>query len=230
MLNRYKFLLMMFVLGGALLLTACSPPVGNTITTTTTITKVSTVVEQKYDTYTVRKDDSLQKIASKFAVTKEDLAASNNLPVTTVLHVGQKLKIPAPSKPVQLAPLAQHSLFWPTSGKVVRVFAKAGKGGSKGIDIAGGLGQDIKASGDGKVVYSGASLSGFGNMLIIKHSERVVTVYALNKAVFVKDGQLVKAGEKIAEMGSNKQGDVLLHFEVRVDGKPQDPLVYLEKI
>lgn len=224
-----KFLLMIFAISNILFLSACvAPPAGNTITTTTTITKVTTIPDQKYDTYTVRKNDTLQKIASKFAVTKEDLAKSNNISTTTTLHVGQKLKIPTPSTPVHIQPLAQHSLFWPTSGKVVRVFAKAGKG-SKGIDIAGGLGQEIKASGDGKVVYSGASLSGFGNMVIVKHNDRVVTVYALNRKVLVKEGQLVKAGEVIGEMGSNKQGDVLLHFEVRVDGKPQDPLLYLVK-
>jgi len=184
------------------------------------------IPEQKYDTYTVRKGDTTQKIADKFAVTKDALFKSNNIVAGSVLRVGQKLKIPTPSVGEKVLPLPQHSLSWPTNGKVVRVFSKTGKG-SRGIDIAGGLGQDIKASTDGKVVYSGDSLSGFGNMIIIKHTDSVVTVYALNKKILVKEGQIVKSGEAIAQMGNNKQGDVLLHFEVRVDGKPQDPLLYL---
>lgn len=195
-------------------------------------TLVSSSEARKYDFYTVRRGDTLQKIADKFSIAKADLLQSNNLKAPDPLTVGQKLRIPLPSSLQQQALLAEkeHTLLWPANGKVVRAFVLRAKGGgSKGINIAGALGQDVRASAAGKVVYSGSNLTGYGKTVIIKHNENIVTVYALNKAVLVKDGQMVKAGEKIAEMGNNAHGDVMLHFEVRVGGKPRNPLLYLEK-
>ena len=236
----YNFLLKIFAVTSLLLLGACSTigvsssSGGKTVTTTTTttVTTISALSSEKYDIYTVRKGDTLKKIAGKFGVATEVLVKNNNLKLTSVLNVGQKIKIPAPVKTVKSVqpPLLPHSLLWPTQGKLIRVFAATNKHGSKGIDIAGGFGQDVKASADGKVVYSGSGLSGLGNMVIIKHSERVVTVYALVKKIMVKEGQLVKTGNVIAQMGNNNRGDVLLHFEVRIDGQPRDPLLYLPKM
>jgi len=186
-------------------------------------------VTPKYDFYTVRYHDTLQKIATKFNVSKDDLIKSNSLGIPYKLRVGQRLKVPVPlAAQLRVSPLARHSLLWPTNGRITHTFATASTG-SKGIEIAGALGQEIKASAAGKVVYSGSSLTGYGRVVIIKHSDNVVTVYALNKLVLVKEGQVVKAGEQIAVMGNNTYGDVVLHFEVRIDGKPYNPLLYLEK-
>lgn len=186
---------------------------------------------QKYDFYTIRYGDSLQKIASKFGVTKEDVIKVNGLSSSYIPKVGQKLRIAVPTAVQEQVALAlrQHTLIWPASGKVVRAFAATNKGGSKGIDITGALGQEIRVCMDGKVVYAGSNLAGYGKTVIVKHNDNIVTVYALNKSILVKEGQVVKAGESVATMGNNAQGDVVLHFEVRVNGKPRNPLLYLEK-
>lgn len=214
-------------------ISACSTTADDTLLTTPAgqAKNINANEAQKYDFYTVRHGDNFQKIAAKFNVAKEDVMGSNGLHASSPLKVGQKLRIPIPSSVQQQATLTlkQHSLRWPADGKIVRVFTGASKSGSRGINIAGALGQAVKASGDGKVVYSGSSLPGYGKTIIVKHNDSIVTVYALNKSILVKEGQAVKAGEKIAEMGNNAQGDVILHFEVRVDGKPQNPLLYLEK-
>lgn len=107
----------------------------------------------------------------------------------------------------------------PTSGKVLRRFSEE----SKGIDIAGKLGQSIVASAQGKVVYAGTGLRGYGKMVILQHSNGYLTAYAHNDKLLVKEGDVVKKGEKIAEMGKSDTDQVKLHFEVRKGGKPVDP-------
>jgi lipoprotein NlpD len=94
---------------------------------------------------------------------------------------------------------------------------------TKGIDIYGSLGQAVYASNGGKVVYSGNGLKGYGNLVIIKHSEVYLTAYAHNKTNLVKEGATVKRGQKIAEMGQDDSGRAVLHFELRKNGKPIDP-------
>lgn len=116
---------------------------------------------------------------------------------------------------------------WPTKGKVVRKFAPAS--GSKGIDISGTFAQPIIATAAGKVVYTGASLPGYGNLVIVKHNDNILSAYAFNKSIAVKEGQAVQAGQTIAQMGKNDAGKALLHFEIRKDGKPVNPMQYLQK-
>lgn len=112
---------------------------------------------------------------------------------------------------------------WPTKGKVVQSFGK----NAKGIDIAGRLGQDIVAASDGSVVYVGSGLPGYGKMIILKHNKTHLTAYAHNNKLLVKEGEIVKQGQKIAEMGNTDADSVKLHFEVRRFGKPVDPTKYL---
>lgn len=114
--------------------------------------------------------------------------------------------------------------IWPASGKVVSTFSE---GSSKGIDISGKLGDPVIAASDGKVILANNSLRGYGNMIVIKHSNTWLTVYAHNNKMLVKEGQTVTKGQKIAEMGSSDADQVKLHFEVRRQGKPVDPLKYL---
>lgn len=98
---------------------------------------------------------------------------------------------------------------------------------NKGIDIAGDLGQPVLAASDGTVVYAGSGLRGYGELLIIKHSDTYVSAYGHNRRLLVREGQKVKAGQVIAEMGSTGTDRVKLHFEIRRNGKPVNPLSYL---
>jgi len=117
---------------------------------------------------------------------------------------------------------------WPTNGRVVRSYV-AGDPARNGLDIAGKEGQPITATAAGQVVYSGNGLIGYGELIIIKHSEKMLSAYAHNKVRLVKEGEQISGGHKIAEMGRNPSGDQLLHFEIRVNGKPVNPLAYLPK-
>ena len=113
---------------------------------------------------------------------------------------------------------------WPTKGKVISGF---NDGGNKGIDIAGTKGQTIVAAAPGKVIYSGSDLRGYGKLVIIKHNNTYLSVYANNSNIIVKEGQQVSAGQKIAEMGDTDSNVVKLHFEIRQQGKSVDPAKFL---
>ena len=115
---------------------------------------------------------------------------------------------------------------WPARGEVVTSFSRSG---GKGIDIAGSFGQAIVAASDGEVVYSGSGLIGYGQLIIVKHNKRYLSAYAHNNKILVKEGDTVKGGQRIAEMGRSGSNRALLHFEIRRDGKPIDPVRYLPK-
>lgn len=116
--------------------------------------------------------------------------------------------------------------IWPTKGKVLEAFSES----TKGIDITGKPGQPVTASAAGKVVYSGAGLRGYGKLIIIKHNNTYLSAYAHNDKILVKEGQTVTKGQKIAEMGNTDTTAVKLHFEIRKNGKPVDPLKYLPEL
>lgn len=112
---------------------------------------------------------------------------------------------------------------WPAPGRVVEKF----EGNNKGLAIAGRTGEPVLAAGDGRVVYSGSGLRGYGQLVIIKHNETYISAYAHNSRILVKEGQQVTRGQKIAEMGSSDADRTKLHFEIRRQGKPVDPLGHL---
>ena len=114
--------------------------------------------------------------------------------------------------------------IWPSNGTVLAGFDEAK---NKGLDIGGVAGEPVLASADGKVVYAGAGLRGYGNLIILKHNNVFLTAYAHNQSLLVKEDQSVKKGQKIAEMGNTDADRVKLHFEVRRQGKPVDPAKYL---
>ena len=114
--------------------------------------------------------------------------------------------------------------MWPVSGQVIDAFDETR---NKGLGIAGRLGESVLAAADGRVVYAGAGLRGYGNLVILKHNNTYLTAYAHNQALLVKEDQTVRKGQKIAEMGSSDTDRVKLHFEVRRQGKPVDPAKYL---
>lgn len=128
------------------------------------------------------------------------------------------------SKAVKKMQLAtdKPNLIWPVKGKVLTKFTSSNPK-RKGIDISSFEGAPIVAAGDGEVVYSGSSLKGYGNLIIIKHKKNILTAYAHNRKNMVKEGDRVVKGQRIAEMGRSGTDKVKLHFEVRQDGKPIDP-------
>jgi lipoprotein NlpD len=142
----------------------------------------------------------------------------------------------SPTAPVVVAttPPAAHvqaaggdddvSWMWPAQGSVLAGFDEAK---NKGLDIGGAAGDAVLAAADGRVVYVGASLRGYGNLIILKHNNTYLTAYAHNQALLVKEDQTVRKGQKIAEMGNSDADRVKLHFEVRRQGKPVDPTKYL---
>jgi lipoprotein NlpD len=113
---------------------------------------------------------------------------------------------------------------WPTVGKTVKGFSEE----NRGIDISGKIGQSVIASANGKVVYAGAGLRGYGKMIILKHNQEFLTAYANNSKLLVKEGGEVRKGDKIAEMGNSDSDQVKLHFEMRRFGKPVDPAKYIQ--
>ena len=128
--------------------------------------------------------------------------------------------LPEPSR----APAASLPWIWPTPGKVIETFDDPR---NKGIDIAGNEGAPVQAAADGEVVYVGSAVRGYGNLVIVRHSDDFITAYAHNRKVLVTEKQSVKRGQAIAELGRSDADRPKLHFEIRHQGKPVDPLKYL---
>ena len=135
---------------------------------------------------------------------------------------------PATPAPVAKVPANVAGWNWPADGPLISRFQSNGSL-NKGIDIAGEMGQPVKAAANGAVVYAGRGLIGYGDMIIIKHDQTYLSAYAHNSRLLVKEGDQVKAGQTVAEMGSSGTDRVKLHFEIRRQGKPVDPLSYLPK-
>jgi len=127
---------------------------------------------------------------------------------------------PAPAVPAD----EKISWMWPADGKVIATFDE---GKNKGVDIAGKAGQQVVAAGAGKVMYAGSGIRGYGNLVIVKHSDTLLSAYAHNRTIVVKEGQTVNKGQMIAEMGDSDTDSVKLHFEIRQLGKPVDPSRFL---
>jgi lipoprotein NlpD len=129
----------------------------------------------------------------------------------------------APS-PVSAAPEEELAWVWPAAGGMLRGFDEVN---NKGLDLGGKAGDPVLAAMDGRVVYAGAGLRGYGNLIILKHNNTYLSAYAHNQILLVKEDQSVHKGQKIAEMGSSDAERVALHFEIRRQGKPVDPAKYL---
>nr|WP_082708731.1 peptidoglycan DD-metalloendopeptidase family protein [Marinobacterium profundum] len=133
--------------------------------------------------------------------------------------------VPAPAKP-QVVPTQTLSWRWPAEGPLLNGFSSTA---TKGINIAGKAGDPVIAAGPGRVVYAGDGLRGYGILVIINHNQEFLSAYAHNSRVFVKENDMVNGGDKIAEVGSSGAARDMLHFEIRRDGQPVDPLRYLPK-
>ena len=130
----------------------------------------------------------------------------------------------APAAPAAAGGDDELAFIWPAPGSLIAGFDEAR---NKGYDIAGKAGDPVLAAADGRVVYAGAGLRGYGNLVILKHNNTFLTAYAHNQTLLVKEDQAVRKGQKIAEMGNTDADRVKLHFEIRRQGKPVDPSRYL---
>ncbi|MCA1325976.1 peptidoglycan DD-metalloendopeptidase family protein [Herbaspirillum sp. alder98] len=164
-------------------------------------------------------DSALAELERPDAATAPAVAAAPAAPKAEQPHAAEK--------PATAAGAASEdegvSWMWPAEGKVVGTY----EGGKKGVDIAGKSGQAVMAAGAGKIMYAGSGIRGYGNLVIIKHTNNLLSAYAHNKTILVKEGQSVTKGQKIAEMGNSDSDSVKLHFEIRQQGKPVDPAKYL---
>jgi len=207
--------------------------------------------------YTVKPGDTLIRIGMDNGQSGRDIARWNNLTNPNLIETGQVLRVWPPqqeqvvaSKPVAAAaptatstqaapsqaasapalpaaPTAAEdaiSFQWPARGNLISGFDESK---NKGLDIGGKAGDPVLAAADGRVVYAGAGLRGYGNLIILKHNNTYLTAYAHNQALLVKEDQVIKRGQKIAEMGNSDADQVKLHFEIRRQGKPVDPAKYL---
>ena len=207
--------------------------------------------------YTVKPGETLMRIAMEHGQSWKDIARWSNLENPNVIEVGQVLRVVPPSQvatvvvgsdsattsrpvttatpaPVATSPAASSGggsvsddglgFMWPATGPLLAGFDEAR---NKGYDIGGKAGDPVLAAADGRVVYAGAGLRGYGNLVILKHNNTFLTAYAHNQTLLVKEDQSVRKGQKIAEMGSTDADRVKLHFEIRRQGKPVDPARYL---
>ncbi|WP_039802687.1 peptidoglycan DD-metalloendopeptidase family protein [Azotobacter chroococcum] len=181
-----------------------------------------------------RQGDTVQTVRQPApAATVAPAAASARLPTVATAPL-RPAEGKTQAKPATTAPDARPAMSsrspsgwaWPAEGPLVGRFSSNGSL-NKGIDIGGQLGQPVVAASDGSVVYAGGGLRGYGELIIIKHSDIYVSAYGHNRRLLVREGQQVKAGQTIAEMGSTGTDRVKLHFEIRRQGKPVDPLQYL---
>ena len=248
--KRFLIVLMSAVV---VLMLGCSTPRTKpaSVTDRTSSSSVSEPTPPGY--YRVKKGDTLARIALDNGQAPRDVAqwnkALNPNFNPNLIEVGDLIliKAPAGTKPVQASekkpatdkadtPAPAEStkpelvaepgirLSWPAKGKVVGEFNES----NKGIDIAGKVGEPVLAASDGKVVYAGNSLRGYGNLVIVKHDNTYLTAYAHNSKLLVKEGDTVRKGQRIAEMGDTDTTSPRLHFELRVNGKPVNPTPYLQ--
>jgi lipoprotein NlpD len=190
-------------------------------------------------TYVVRPQDTLYSIAWRHDLDFRDLARWNNVGADFHISIGQVLLLApgaVPPRPPPRAPprvparvpppvlSAARGWVWPTDA-----IGAAKPVPSGGILLSGRLGQDVRAANDGRVVYTGSGLRGYGNLIIIKHADSLLSAYAHNREMLVHDGEDVTAGSVIAHMGEGAPHSATLYFEIRLNGRPIDPLPFFSK-
>jgi lipoprotein NlpD len=201
-----------------------------------------TLVNYETTDYVVQPGDTLYAIAWRHGLDPERLAAWNGISDPNLIRPGQRLSLrarasraaaparpasrPAPPPPVAMPDAPMPGWAWPTRGRVVSSFGSTGELAS-GIGIAGAEGQPVVAAAGGRVVYAGSGLIGYGQLIIIKHNETYLSAYGHNRRLLVNQGEEVRQGQQIAEMGLGTDRSPQLHFEIRRNGDPVDPIRFL---
>jgi lipoprotein NlpD len=195
--------------------------------------------------YTVRSGDTLYSIAFRHGLDYRELARLNAIRPPYRLRPGDVLRLSgsaaaaapapasAPSTPAAprrapVAPAATLRWAWPAPGELIAEY-RAGSANAKGIDVAGGRGDAIVSAADGRVVYAGSGLVGYGKVIIVKHDDRWLSAYAHLDEFHAREGEQVQRGQRIASMGLGPGQRPMLHFEIRLDGNPVDPLPLLPR-
>lgn len=197
--------------------------------------------------YIVQRGDTLYKIAFQYGLDTRDLAVWNGLADINLIRAGERLRLLPPRAAKVGQPVSEaarrppinpadpgpepdfepSTWIWPLTGKILAGFNETT--GNKGLDIAGVIGERIVSTTEGKVVYTGEGLRGYGKLTIIRHSPTTLSAYAHQSRILVSEGQAVKQGQKIGEVGDSDADRVKLHFEIRRFGRPMDPLLYLSR-
>jgi murein DD-endopeptidase MepM/ murein hydrolase activator NlpD len=182
-----------------------------------------------WGTYTVKEGDTLWNISRRFGIPLKELLQANGLRETSVLQIGQVLRVPSRGGVPAAPQRAQQGFIWPVNGRISSRFGPRGRGFHYGIDIIAPVGTVVRAAESGVVSYSGW-MSGYGRVVIITHASGLQTVYAHNSVNLVREGQRVNKGDPIARVGSTGNATCPhLHFEVRRNGRPVDPLEFLRR-
>ena len=212
---------------------------------------------QKNYIHVVQAGDTLYSIAWRYEKDVKDLAAINAIKAPYVIFQGQRLRLsgkvvasasakvkkaimsvtakvatPVAAKPAKASttaslPSSVGTWSWPISGKLVESFGKSGL--KKGVVLDSSEHKSVKSAAEGVVVYAGSGVRGYGNFLIVKHSDLFLSAYAYNEEIIVKEGDQLRKGQQIAVAGRDMDGQPRLYFEIRKNGKPVDPLKYLPK-
>ncbi|MDD5613758.1 MAG: peptidoglycan DD-metalloendopeptidase family protein [Candidatus Omnitrophica bacterium] len=188
--------------------------------------EAATVVQEpSLITHKVRKGETLYKISKDYNVSMKDIIALNNIKDPSLIKEGQSISVPKVRSTAALS-LPSGNFIWPLEGKVVSFFKDdTSKGPNKGIDIQALRPAPVVASRGGQICYAGEDIKGYGKVVMIDHNDGYYSLYAYNKAILVSKGTTVKQGEKIALLDEVKP---VLHFEIRKENKPIDPLQFLK--
>lgn len=221
----------LFFLCWVLMLTACSSSVYAPVTDISASERMPPGGSCR-----IQPGETLYSVAWRYGLDWRDLAVRNHLQPPFRVRAGQRLSLGR--QPVSTASRMSFShdkkqprvvaqvgyWHWPVRGKI-RELRAAGHG----INLAGQVGQAVLATAAGRVVYAGDGLRGYGNLLIIKHNSAWLSAYAWNSRLLVREGDVVRSGQEIAEMGHPARGSAMLHFEIRRNGQPVNPLQYLSR-
>jgi len=185
----------------------------------------------------VRRGETLVSVARRYNIDARSLALLNRLPKPYAVRAGDTLALPALARgevepaPPAAQPATPPRFAWPLTGAILARFgAQPGGRRSDGVDIAGAEGAEVKAAADGRVVYAGDDLAGYGRLMLVQHEGGWVTAYAHCRAFAAKEGERVRRGQKIAEVGKAADGAAKLHFQLRRGSAPTDPLAALPPI
>ena len=237
---RYLFFYVSQIMCCAAFLTACA--------TRMQPAPVASLNKGAQGTHLVSAGETLSEIAARYGWGLQELADANDKAPPYQLQAGEKIQLTAKSTPKKQARLAQvaqqerihrstpkfnqsakpkplavsKQWMWPAHGRLTRAFKSDAD--VDGVDIKNNLGSPVFAAAQGTVVYSGTGLRGYGKLIIIKHPGGYLSAYAHNSVLVAREGERVKAGEKIAEMGNTGATSTKLHFQIRFQGKPINPL------
>jgi len=231
-----KVSLMLFFISVVFVLSTCAR-------TTTSIEK-RRPQEMRGVYHVVERHQTLYRICKTYGVNLNEVASLNRIPDPTKIQTGQRIFIPGAKRVLKVeiyiddvvseqgekAKIAYKKLdfIWPVEGKINQGFEEAENRRHQGIDISSSVGTPIKASSAGTVIYSNNTIKGYGNLIILRHSEELVTVYAHNQVNLVEEGTWVEKGQIIGKVGqTGKTSGPHLHFEIRKSNKAIDPLLFL---